>query len=344
MIILKNKNNLLGKVFLRIISLKNLKNLFDEFNVDLILFIGNNENNTINNNSSSNSSNSNNNIKLINSLLENDFKFNFNSSSISNVSSIENIVSGVLKKEINISIFNLNNNALENNVLNNIIKGLKFSAIILMDYKIKNNENFLIDEYFNVFEENMDLIENFNEGILIANADNPISAHIGKLKEADLIVNFYSVDTPDLTFSESNGLNCSNESNNPNISNSNEFKIKCPKCGENLQFFHKFSLINGVFKCTCGFRRPGANVKIIAIDLNKNPPMIHLKGNPYNYQINSYFSFDFELEIPFLRENLIYPSLLAITFYASFTKNPELLERNLNKVFSPNLQFNKFKL
>ena len=161
-----------------------------------------------------------------------------------------------------------------------------------------------------------ELSKNMTRGVVIANADDPRTAFIGKNKEKDVHVNYFGFD-----------IN--------NVEDIFEEKpIKCPKCGKNLKYSKRFMNHRGIYECECGFKRPEPNVKLTNFKLEPERWYIRVEGKVYNYTVGKNVSFKFDTDVPNFGIHNLYNVICSTTVYATFTPTPEKIEKTAKKVFS----------
>lgn len=172
----------------------------------------------------------------------------------------------------------------------------------------------------NPFEEYVDaktlLSKGMMNGVVIANADDPIITNIGKNKQQDGRTIYYGFEMDNVE-----------DIFEPPV-------VKCPKCGNTLNYSNVFLNQRGRYSCSCGFKRPEPDVKIAKFETNKDRWQITLDGNLYNYLTGKNIQFNVEVNVPLFGVHNLYNVLCATTVYACFTPKPENIEKNLVEYFN----------
>ena len=145
------------------------------------------------------------------------------------------------------------------------------------------------------------------DGIVVANADDPIICNIGQEKQNDGHVVYY-------------GFNVDN------IEDDTDVSVMCPKCNKPLTYSHKYMNQRGVYSCSCGFKRCEPDVKITKYSIENNKNIITIDANVYNYFVDENISFTLDLELPLFGVHNVYNVLAATSTYACFTPKPENIE------------------
>ncbi|MDR0913511.1 MAG: hypothetical protein LBM96_13085 [Methanobrevibacter sp.] len=336
----QKKKTLPGKIFIKLSSLNCLKYLIKDLKIGLIILSTNKTTNT----------------QLIIKLLSKEYKIAHNNQNVkikdSNKSKTSNkIATKLLESNNEFGLFEFNDIFYRIKNPYNILKDIKPVFFVCTgDNESNINNGSSIDNKYLKLKKS--LSKPLNNGLMIVNSDNPISAFIGKQKESDLIVNFYGLDLDNVKLNKIDLNNMDLEKidvnnvdlekidvNNINSNQNLNKEIFCPKCGKNLIFLKKYNSFQGKYYCPkCGFLRPGANIKITKVKKDENNLSFRIIGNPYNYYTQNYFKFDFKIKLTVIKINEIniiaklYEILPAISVYATFTKYPEKLNENLNKV------------
>ncbi len=152
-------------------------------------------------------------------------------------------------------------------------------------------------------------------GAIITNADDPRTAFIGIEKSKDVNINYYGIETE-------------------GIEDPNAETVECPKCGENLTYSKHFLNHRGYYKCSCGFKRPEPNVKLVDAKFGIDKWILTIKGEVFNYIASKKIKLDLKLEVPPFGFHNIYNTLASITAYATFTPKSERIESTIKKVFN----------
>lgn len=161
------------------------------------------------------------------------------------------------------------------------------------------------------------LTDNMNHGVIVTNADDPRTANIGLNKSKDIKVNYYGVDDKKISdiFEDET--------------------VECPDCGNPLEYFHKFMNHRGLYKCPdCGLERPQLNVRLKSIEFEDTKWLLNIEGNLFNYTVNKDVSFKLHLKVPPFGFHNVYNTLASITAFATFTPNPDNIEKTAESVFN----------
>jgi len=159
------------------------------------------------------------------------------------------------------------------------------------------------------------LSQGMQKGAIVTNCDDPRTALIGLNKESDVKVNYYGIETDVI---EDIGDN----------------SIKCPKCGEMLDYSHFYLNHRGIYTCKCGFKRPEANVKLTDVEFSSTSWNLTIEGDLFNYTSSKNVKFNLKLNVPPFGFHNIYNTLASITAYATFTPKPENIETTVKDVFN----------
>lgn len=158
------------------------------------------------------------------------------------------------------------------------------------------------------------LSKEMTDGVIVTNCDDPRTALIG-IKRSDIPVNYYGIATDkivDLFGSQ----------------------IKCPKCGETLDYSVNFLNHRGIYSCICGFKRPEPNVKLDNIEFNEDNWKLHIVGDVFNYFASKNVQFEVDLVVPPFGYHNIYNVLSSTTAYVTFTPKLDNIEKNIVDVFN----------
>ncbi len=161
------------------------------------------------------------------------------------------------------------------------------------------------------------LTDNMNHGVIVTNADDPRTANIGLNKSKDIKVNYYGVDDKKISdiFEDET--------------------VECPNCGNPLEYSHKFMNHRGLYKCPdCGLERPQLNVRLKSIEFEDTKWLLNIEGNLFNYTVNKDVSFKLHLKVPPFGFHNVYNTLASITAFATFTPNPDNIEKTAEYVFN----------
>ena len=158
------------------------------------------------------------------------------------------------------------------------------------------------------------LSKNMDHGIIVANCDDPYTALIGINKEKDVHVTYYGLDV--------------------DIEDFDDKPVKCPNCGEDLNYSKKFLGHRGIYSCKCGFKRPEPDVKLTNLELNVDNWKLSIDGEVYNYFASKNVKFNFDLVVPPFGEHNIYNTLASITAYVSYTPDLSNFENNIKDLFN----------
>lgn len=230
---------------------------------------------------------------------------------------INSITTGILKGKGDLGVFEYG--------IRNKTYGIPDTIQRLVDpigvvYTTISREHSQVAGIKNPFDEYIEaktlLSKNMDRGVIISNADDPLTANIALNKQKDIKVNFYGLAVDDINdiFEGSNSLNC-------------------PNCGKELEYSHKFLNHRGIYSCSCGFKRPELNVKLVDVDFKADKWDLTIEGDVYNYTNNQNVSFRVVISVPPFGFHNIYNTLASITAYASFTPKIENIEMTIRDIF-----------
>lgn len=237
-------NNLPGYVFYKIAGKEALKDLAHEMSIGPILITGTNGKTTT--------------TTLLIKLLSADTKIRKSFES----NTIHAITTGILKGDGDLGVFEYG--------IRNKSYGIPDTVQRLIDpvgvvYTTISREHSQVAGVKNPFEEYVDakslLSQGMTRGVVISNADDPVTANIACNKRNDLHVNFYGLAI--------DSINDIFESDSPN----------CPRCGKKLEYSQKFLNHRGIYSCECGFKRHEPNVKLVGADFKPDNWDLTIEGN-----------------------------------------------------------------
>ncbi len=287
-----------GWLFLKVGSYEALNNLAQEPKIGSVIITGTNGKTTT--------------TTMLIKLLSEDTQISSNFES----NTINAIATGLLKNDANLGVYEYGIRDFEHGIPETVQRLVEPVGVV---YTTISREHTQVLGVKNPFEKYLAakeaLSKNMKEGIIIANADDPRTAYIGLKKEKDVKVNYFGfdIDIEDI-FKES--------------------PIQCPKCGKELQYSKRFMNHRGIYKCECGFKRPEANVKITDIKMEPNRWYVTIEGTVYNYPNKKNISFKFNTNLPTFGVHNLYNTLCSTTAYASFTPEPQNIEKTADKIFS----------
>lgn len=292
-------NNLPGYVFYKIAGKEALKDLAHEMSIGPILITGTNGKTTT--------------TTLLIKLLSADTKIRKSFES----NTIHAITTGILKGDGDLGVFEYG--------IRNKSYGIPDTVQRLIDpvgvvYTTISREHSQVAGVKNPFEEYVDakslLSQGMTRGVVIFNADDPVTANIACNKRNDLHVNFYGLAI--------DSINDIFESDSPN----------CPRCGKKLEYSQKFLNHRGIYSCCCGFKRHEPNVKLVGADFKPDNWNLTIEGNLYNYTNNKDISFEVSINVPPFGFHNIYNTLASICTYATFTPKIDNIENTIKEVFN----------
>lgn len=159
------------------------------------------------------------------------------------------------------------------------------------------------------------LSKNMMDGIVVTNADDPITCKIGQDKQKDGHTVYYGIEVD-------------------NISDNYDNKVKCPVCGNILEYTHNYMNQRGKYSCSCGFKRNEPSVKLTKYLFKDNKNYVTIEGTSYNYFTKKDVTFKVDLALPIFGLHNVYNVLAATTAYSCFTLDVENLEENLENYFN----------
>lgn len=293
-------NSFPGSVFLRVGGFESLKILSDKLDIGSILITGTNGKTTT--------------TTLLIRLLSNDIDIRRSFES----NTVNAIATALLKGSGDLGVFEYGIRDIKHGIPEQIQKYVNPIGIVYTTISREHTQVLGVKNSFDDYIKAKTLLsEGMKEGVVIANADDPITASIGLNKQKDVHINYYGIDEDML---------------NDKIAPSNS---DCPLCGEKLEYEQFFMNHRGIYQCpNCNFKRPSLNVALTDITFNKNNWILEIRGNLFNYTISKDISFKLTLTVPPFGYHNIYNTLCSITAYATFTPKPENIESTCKKVFN----------
>lgn len=185
------------------------------------------------------------------------------------------------------------------------------------------------------------LSKNMHNGVIITNSDDPRvsqialanlninsgangNKNINEYEESeygfvyknssDLYINFYGLDLDNLDFGFVDDL------------------VKCPVCGEPLNYKKRYMNQRGIYSCSCGFSRPEPNLKIDVLKFIGEKMEVHIIGFVYNYTLKKCINLDITIYLPLFGLHNVYNVLAAVTTYLTFTSKKENIEFTIKSV------------
>jgi len=165
------------------------------------------------------------------------------------------------------------------------------------------------------YEAKILLSKEMERGVIVTNCDDPRTALIGINKQDDVNINYYGIAIDDIEDFDAKA-------------------IKCPKCGEILDYSINFLNHRGIYSCKCGFKRPEPNVKLVGAEFNSDKWKLTIEGDLFNYPKSENIQFKFDITVPPFGFHNIYNTLASITAYATFTPKVENIEKNVKDLFN----------
>jgi len=285
-----------GYLFLRIGGLNCLRELSKRSKIGNILITGTNGKTTT--------------TKMLCLLLKGDSSVSCNFDS----NTINAVATGLLKKESDLGVFEYGIRTSKYSIPDTVCEYVDPIGVI---YTTISREHSMVAGEKNPFKEYFKakklLSAPMKRGVIICNADDPRTAHIGMGKEKDVQVAYY-------------GLEAGFEDETPLSA-----PVHCPICDEELEYSKRYLNHRGVYKCKCGFSRPEPHVKITKISEKDKKWEIEINSETYNYTSRKRIHSKFRLEIPKFGIHNLYNFLCASTAYIIFTPHPENIKENMIK-------------
>ena len=288
-----------GYLFLRYAGLDSLGNLAKEQIKDgSILITGTNGKTTT--------------TTMIIDLMSNDVNISKN---VDN-NTIYALTTALLAKKSDIGIFEYGIRDLKHGIPDVVEKNIKPKVVVYTNVSCEHTQVLGVKNSFEDYVKAKTLLsKNMKDGIVVANADDPIICNIGQEKQNDGHVVYY-------------GFNVDN------IEDDTDVSVMCPKCNKPLTYSHKYMNQRGVYSCSCGFKRCEPDVKITKYSIENNKNIITIDANVYNYFVDENISFTLDLELPLFGVHNVYNVLAATSTYACFTPKPENIEEKLKNYFN----------
>lgn len=289
-----------GSLFLKIAGYDALKQLASELKIGSILITGTNGKTTTTTLL----------IKLFSKEL--DIRRSYESNTITA------ITTGLLKGTGDIGVFEYGIRDIKHGMPDTIQNLVNPIGILYTSISREHAQVAGVKNPFNQYLEAKSLLsKNMDHGVIVTNADDPRTAYIGLNKSDEINVNYYGVE-------------------DKKIADIFEDEItECPKCGALLEYSHKFINHRGLYKCfDCGFKRPPLNVSLKNIEFEDKKWILDIEGNLFNYTIDNNISFKLHLTVPPFGFHNVYNTLASITAFATFTPNPDNIEKIVKDVFN----------
>ncbi len=292
-------NNIPGYVFHKIAGDEAIRDLASEMSVGPILITGTNGKTTT--------------TTLLIKLLSKDTQIR---KSFEN-NTIYSIITGILKGKGDIGVFEYGIRNKIYGIPDTVQKMINPVGVVYTTISREHSQVAGVKNPFNEYVEAKSLLTlAMDHGVIISNADDPITASIAFNKRKDVHVNFYGLAVDNIT----------------DIFRSiNPF---CPKCGKKLDYSHRFLNHRGIYSCECGFKHQEPNVKLVDVDFKSDMWDLTIEGNLYNYTNNKDVSFNVNITVPPFGLHNIYNTLASICAYATFTPKIANIENTIKEVFN----------
>lgn len=229
---------------------------------------------------------------------------------------LNSIVTSLLSQEGDLGIFEYGIRNLKYGIPDTVQKLINPIGVV---YTTISQEHTQVAGIKNPFEDYYKakrlLSQGMQNGAIVTNADDPRTALLGMDKSGDVNINYYGIECDGIE-----DIGCES--------------IECPKCGELLTYSKHFLNHRGVYECSCGFKRPQPNVKLVDAEFNTDSWKLTIEGDLFNYTTSKNIKFNMELKVPPFGFHNIYNTLASITAYATFTPKVENIETTVKDVFN----------
>ena len=294
---ISNGGNYPGYIFTRIAGQDAISDLASEMDLGSVLVTGTNGKTTT--------------TTLLIKLMENDIPIK---KSFEN-NTINSITTALLKHKGDLGVFEYGIRNIKYGIPDTVQRLLNPIGVV---YTTISQEHTQVAGVKNPFTEYLRakqlLSYGMKDGVIVSNADDPRTAWIGSEKQNDVHVNFYGIEISQ-------------------ISDFDKAEVVCPNCGEILDYSQYYLNHRGVYSCSCGFKRPEPNVKLVDAEFKPDSWKLVIKGEVYNYHAAKNIELDLELNVPAFGFHNIYNTLASITAYSSFTPKVENIEKTIHSVF-----------
>lgn len=288
-----------GIIFSKIAGYEGISELSKDLGIGPILITGTNGKTTT--------------TTLLTKLLSNDIQIRQSYES----NTINAIVTSLLRDKGDIGVFEYGIRDITHGIPDTVQKYVNPVGVV---YTTISREHAQVNGVKNSFDDYIKaktlLTKNMNHGVIITNADDPRTYNIGLNKENDLKVTYYGIEVDSL----------------------NDFydedEVKCPNCGEPLEYSRRIMNHRGVYSCKCGFKRPKPNVYLSDIKFNEDLWTLTIEGDLYNYPNNKDVEFSVDITVPPFGVHNIYNTLASITAYATFTSKVENIKSTIKEIFN----------
>ena len=228
---------------------------------------------------------------------------------------IHSIVTAILNQKGDLGIFEYGIRNLKYGIPDTVQKLINPIGVVYTTISKEHTQVAGVKNPFTAYYHAKQLLsKEMKRGVVVTNSDDPRTALIGINKQKDIHVNFYGLEID-------------------NICDDDGISIKCPNCGELLNYSHKFLNHRGVYECSCGFKRPEPNVKLTKAEFGIDKWNLTIEGDLYNYIAKKNVSFKVEIAVPPFGFHNIYNTLASITAYATFTPKVENIESTIHEIF-----------
>lgn len=222
---------------------------------------------------------------------------------------IYSLATALLKQQSKIGIFEYGIRDIEHGTPGLICDTIKPIGVVYTNISREHTQVAGVKNPFDKYVEAKTLLSKTMEnGVLIANGDDPYTTYIGKNKEQDNKVMYYGLELNDYEdiFEE-----------NP---------VYCPNCKKELNYTTHYINQRGTYTCSCGFKKPELNVKLTEYTQNTDSCNLTIEVNAYNYYKQENIQFSLELNLPIIGLHNIYNCLTTITTYSVFSSNENIKE------------------
>ena len=289
-----------GIVFLKIAGQDALNRLAKEVDIGSILITGTNGKTTT--------------TTLIINLFSKEFDIRRSFES----NTITAITTGILQGKGDIGIFEYGIRDIQHGIPDTIQRLVEPIGVVYTTISREHSQVAGVKNPFDKYVEAKTLLsKDMNHGVIVTNGDDPRTAYIGLNKSKDVKINYYGVEDKKITDIFEDEI------------------VECPKCKKPLEYSHKFMNHRGIYKCpNCGFKRPKLNVSLKNIEFNDKNWVLDIEGNLFNYVVDKNIKFKVKLTVPPFGIHNVYNTLASITTFATFTPNPENIEKTVKEVFN----------
>lgn len=228
---------------------------------------------------------------------------------------VHSIITAILNQKGDLGIFEYGIRNLEYGIPDTVQKLIDPIGVV---YTTISEEHTVVNgvknPFLSYYRAKILLSKEMTDGVIVTNCDDPRTAFIG-ISKKDIPINYYGIECDDVV----------------DLLGST---VKCPNCGELLEYSKHILNHRGVYSCKCGFKRPEPDVKLADIEFNEDNWKLHIVGDLFNYFASKNVQFDVNVVVPPFGFHNIYNILASVTAYVTFTPKLDNIEKNIMDVFN----------